>query len=171
MARMRWTHALECTSEEGKCNLSPAPLHSPRTRTHPVPTLSQSDTDGANTRDVSCIARERYLLAWWKPNAVNYTAWLHSHFSPREMAGQDKPVISQKQSIWKDDVPSTVRRHLPALWNGIIAGKLSGSQRLRGDVHVCMQVCGGPNTFNITCHSDRSVISPSHRFFYRLRFV
>lgn len=55
-------------------------------------------------RDVSSVARERYLLARRKPNAVNYTACLPNHFSPREMASQDKLVISQKQSIWKDDV-------------------------------------------------------------------
>lgn len=123
--RERWTHtlSLEWNSERRKCNPSPCPLCSPHTWLRPVPTLSQSDTDGANMRDVSGVARERYLLARWKPNAVNYTACLPNHFSPREMAGQDKLVISQKQSIWKDDVLSAVRNHLPALWNGIMAGK------------------------------------------------
>lgn len=113
---------------------APSALH---TWTRPVPTLSQSDTDGANMRDVSGVARERYLLARWKPNAVNYTACLLNHFSPRKMAGQDKLVISRKQSIWKDDVLSPVRSHLPALWNGIMAGKYSDVQRVRGEVHVC----------------------------------
>lgn len=112
------------------------PCTSPHTWTRPVPTL-KSVTDGANMRDVSGVAKERYLLARWKPNAVNYTACLPNHFSAREMASQDKLVISQKQSIWKDDVLSVVRSHLPALWNGIMAGKWSGSQRLRGDVCMC----------------------------------
>lgn len=119
-------HTPECTSEERTRNPSHAPPH---TWTCPVPTLSQSDTDGANMRDVSGVARERYLLARWKPNAVNYTACLPSHSSPREMASQDKLVISQKQSICKDDVLSAVRGPFPELWNGIMAGKI---ERLTG---------------------------------------
>lgn len=71
------------------------PCTSPHTWTRPVPTL-KSVTDGANMRDVSGVAKERYLLVRWKPNAVNYTACLPNHFSAREMASQDKLVISQK---------------------------------------------------------------------------
>lgn len=112
------------------------PCTSPHTWTRPVPTL-KSVTDGANMRDVSGVAKERYLLVRWKPNTVNYTACLPNHFSAREMASQDKLVISQKQSIWKDDALSVVRSHLPALRNEIMAGKWSDSQRLRGDVFMC----------------------------------
>lgn len=112
------------------------PCTSPHTWTRPVPTL-KSVTDGANMRDVSGVAKERYLLVRWKPNAVNYTACLPNHFSAREMASQDKLVIPQKQSIWKDDALSVVRSHLPALRNEIMARKWSDSQRLRGDVCMC----------------------------------
>lgn len=61
-----------------------------------VSALSHGDTDGANMEDVSGVARERYLLARWEPNAVNYTSCLPRHFSAGEMAGQDKRVIWQK---------------------------------------------------------------------------
>lgn len=67
-----------------------------RTRAHSVPALSHCDADGANMRDVSGVARERYLWPRWKPNAVNCTSCLPNHFSQREMAGQDKLVIWQK---------------------------------------------------------------------------
>lgn len=47
-------------------------------------------------------------------------------------------LFHEKQSIWKDDVLSAVRSHLPALWNRIMAGKWSSSQGPRGDVHMCV---------------------------------
>lgn len=53
-------------------------------------------TDGAYVEDVSGVARERYLLARWEPNTVNYTSCLSSHVSPREMAGQGKLGICQR---------------------------------------------------------------------------
>lgn len=85
---------------------NPELLHPAHTWTHLIPTLSQSDTDGANMRNVSGVVRERYLLARWKPNAVNYAVCLPDRFSPRGMTSQDKLVISQKQSIWKHAVQS-----------------------------------------------------------------
>lgn len=108
---------------------APSTVH---TWTCHVPTIRQTDTDGANMRDVSSVAREKYLLARWKPNAVNYTACLPNHSSPREMGGQDKLVIPQKQSIWKDDVLSAVRSPLPALWNRIMVGNRASYEGQEG---------------------------------------
>lgn len=93
---------LLCRSET--VQVLPVPLHWNR-----CCSLTPSLRDGANMRHISGVARVRYLLARWKPNAVNYIARLPNHFSPREMAGQDKLVILQKQSILKGDVLSTVR--------------------------------------------------------------
>lgn len=53
-------------------------------------------TDGAYVEDVSGVASERYLLARWEPNTVNYTSCLSSRISPREMAGQGKLGICQR---------------------------------------------------------------------------
>lgn len=47
-------------------------------------------------------------------------------------------LFHEKQSIWKDDVLSAVRSHLPALWNRIMAGKWSSSQGPRGDMCACV---------------------------------
>lgn len=59
--RQRKTHA--CVScEDGKCDRPCAPPVSTHTSTHTVPILSHCDTDGANMKDVSGVARERYLL-------------------------------------------------------------------------------------------------------------
>ena len=135
------THTLEC--EHRKCNPSPLPLCSPHTWTRPVPTLRQSDTDGANMRDVSGVARERYLLARWKPNAVNYTACLPNHSSPREMAGQDKLVISRKTihlerwcAVCSQEPPSCSLESD----NGREMEQLTGAERWRA--HVCRSTEG-----------------------------
>lgn len=135
------THTLEC--EHRKCNPSLLLLCSPHTWTRPVPTLRQSDTDGANMRDVSSVARERYLLARWKPNAVNYTACLPNHFSPREMAGQDKLVISRK-TIHLERWCAVCSQKPPSCSlesdNGREMEQLTGAERWRA--HVCRSAEG-----------------------------
>lgn len=157
------------------------PCAPPHTWTRPVPTLSQSDTDGANMRDVSGVARERYLLARWKPNAVNYTACLPSHCSPREMASQDKLVISQKQSICKDDVLSAVRSPLSCTleWdNGREIERLTGAERWH--VLMCVDVWRALQFVSCVCDSC-SILPPASystvpvclfiSFFHMLLFV
>lgn len=55
-------------------------------------------------------------------------------------------LFDKKQSIWKDDVLSAVRSRLPALWNGMMAGKQSGSLGCRcvKGYTVCVMVTAVP---------------------------